>query len=369
MSASVPSFPQPWDAVALALLFALLAGVAIWPGRRAFAAGACGAFIALFLQDQNRLWPSYYQFCVMLAVLATWDSRNLHGDARRVLTALQLIVAAIYFWAGVHKLNGHFFTEEFPWFMKPVFSWLSFTPSRLSLWAAAAAALEALVGVGLVTRRFRAVSLAAATAMHALIFVCIGPLRDHWNNGSWLWGQTVFLQLCTLYYGAAPVNWRALLVSINRRNELLGLACVALIGATPFFNGLNCWDSALSFNVYSGNKDYGEIHMLPGMQKHLPPALRKFVKVRSDREVLDTYAWALDEFHANPYPETRILKALMARVGEYLPPRSACLFVRRKASWLAPKRDAVYDFEGREIVDLAGYLQQSPAVADAIPER
>ena len=121
------------------------------------------------------------------------------------------------------------------------------------------------------------------------------------------------------------------------------LLAVVFIGAMPALNNLNRWDSALSFNVYTGNVDYAEIHLTPEVVEELPDEIAEFVAVENDRAVLSLIQWAQNEFQANPYPETRIFKAIYRKVRSYVPPDSAYLLVREKAGWHAPKRIVRYE--------------------------
>ena len=58
----VPAFPHPMDEFFRAWLVAVLLAVAIRPRSKIWTALALVTFAILFLQDQNRLWPSFYQF-------------------------------------------------------------------------------------------------------------------------------------------------------------------------------------------------------------------------------------------------------------------------------------------------------------------
>jgi hypothetical protein len=336
----VPPFPWPWDAAVLGVLATALIGLALRPRANPLVWAALGVFAVLFAQDQNRMWPSFYQFaCFLLIRSGLRDS----SDAPRVVQGLRFVAAATYFWGGVHKLNPYFFREEFPWFVEPLTRWTPGVDPALPALGAAAAVLETLMGIGLLTTRWRRVALAEAMVMHALILVCIGPLRDHWNDSSWVWGQAAAVQTWILFYAAPPFQWSALVAGSGWR-RVPTIAAVLLVGALPALNLCNRWDSALSFNVYTGNVHQAEIRLLPAGAKRLPPALQQFVTWRDDCAVLHLNQWTLSEFNANPYPENRIFLAVFRRVGEYVPPGTAALFVREKWGWLTPRRLFRYEY-------------------------
>ncbi|MEX2168172.1 MAG: hypothetical protein WD851_02590 [Pirellulales bacterium] len=337
----VPAFPYPFDWFALGLFVALLLAVVIQPRSRIGVALVLAIFVILFLQDQSRQWPSFYQFFFLFLILVTYRSRAGASDAHRVLAGMRFILAAIYFWSGVQKLNPHFFNEEFPWLLEPLTGLLPFNLPFLPALGILAAVVEVLIGIGLLTNRFRNVALYDAMLMHLLIFFCIGPFRGNWNNSSWMWSLTTAVQVWVLFYKAPAFDFKTMFGAPSFYNIPQALA-VVFIGILPVLNNVNRWDSALSFNVYTGNVSYAEIHMRPEVVSQLPSELLPFVRVQPDRAVLNLNAWTLDEFNANPYPETRIFKAVLRKVCSYLPADAAVLYVEEKAGWFFAKTTRRY---------------------------
>jgi hypothetical protein len=105
---------------------------------------------------------------------------------------------------------------------------------------------------------------------------------------------------------------------------------------------VNRWDSALSFNVYTGNVSHGQIRMHPDVAPRLPAELSPFVTERDGWAVLDLNAWTLREFNANPYPEKRIFKAVLDTICSHVPDRSVRLFLTEKSGWFFPKSTHQY---------------------------
>jgi len=338
----VPAFAEPFDRLFL-LATASLAALLAVPWRPATVARwLLGAFALLFLQDQSRLWPSFYQFFLLLLILGGSRASSTSGAAERVLNGLRFVVAATYFWSGVQKLNTHFFHEEFPWFVAPLVGPLPALAPLLPMLGAAAAVLETLIGVGLLTRRLRRAALLEAFAMHAVILACIGPLRDNWNNSSWIWSLTAAVQAGVLFWKAPPFSLRSMFGGPARANVPQAAAFV-LAGLMPVLNNFNLWDSALSFNVYTGNVHQAEIRLLPEGAAQLPEELHKFLRPGEGCSILSLNAWTLSEFHANPYPENRVFHAVFRAICSRVPPETAALFVREKSSWLAPRRILRYE--------------------------
>ncbi len=348
----VPSLTYPFDYALLGLLVALLLGIVVRPRSRVLIALVLAAFGVLFLQDQSRLWPSFYQFFLLLVLLVSYRRQEGVAGDERILAGLRFVVAMLYFWGGVQKLNPHFFYDEFPWFVEPVVQLLPFDKSLLPTVAVLAALFEVLIGVGLLTTRLRPIALAGAMLMHLLIFFSIGPLRDNWNNSSWLWGLTVAAQTWTLFWQAPTFRFKTMFAATRFQNAPQWLVLL-LVGILPALNNFNRWDSALSFNVYSGNVDYAEIHMSPHVVALLPEQIADRVDVGFGKAVLVLNKWSLHEFDANTYPETRIFKAVFREVGSFLPKGSAQMYVREKAGWFFPKRIDRYELTSGGEVELS----------------
>jgi hypothetical protein len=206
----VPPFPWPLDLFVLALLVGLLVGLVARPLSWPLAAAVVGLFALLFAQDQSRLWPSFYQFFLLLLLLLAHRPGGGEPAAARTLHGMRFVLAAVYFWGGVQKLTPHFFREEFPWFIRPLTDLLPFEVPGLPVLGMAAAVGEALVGIGLLTRRFRGLALGEALLMHAVILVCIGPLRGDWNDSAWIWSQSSAVLVWLLFRGAAPFRFATL---------------------------------------------------------------------------------------------------------------------------------------------------------------
>lgn len=347
----VPALPFPFDFALLGVLVGLLVGVVVRPRSKPLIVLVLAVFGLLFLQDQSRLWPSFYQFGFLFFLLAARRRGEGDDEDGRTLASMRFVVAMVYFWGGVQKLNPHFFTQEFPWFVDPVTQLLPVDASLLPSLAVLAAVLEVAIGVGLLTRRLRPVALVGAVLMHLLILLSIGPLRDNWNNSSWMWGMTVAAQTGALFFRAPAFSFRAMFAAPRFRNAPQWLA-VLLIGIMPVLNNVNRWDSALSFNVYSGNVDFAEIHLRTGVVPQLPDEIATLVDIRFGGAMLVLNKWSLQEFNANTYPETRVFKALFRKVAAYLPDGTAELYVEEKAGWFFPKRIDRYEINDRGQVTL-----------------
>jgi hypothetical protein len=165
----------------------VLAGATLVSARpQKFIFSFLGVVIVFCLLDQIRLQPWIYQFGFLLAALAlfSWDSDDVEGR-EQALNIARLIVATTYIFSGLQKLNFNFINIDFPWIVEPITD--AFPAARGALYALGVAApfIQVGFGVGLLTRKFRRVSLILAVSMHAFILAMFGPFGHNWNDVVW----------------------------------------------------------------------------------------------------------------------------------------------------------------------------------------
>lgn len=330
----IPGFPtlhSPADLILLLVFCVVLFGILVRPGSRKLLWTAFGILVFFFLQDQNRMWPSFYEyfFLLLLLLAPTLKNESMESEesaATRVLNACRFVLAAVYFWSGFQKLNVHFFHEQFPWFIKPLVSSFHLDQNTLALLGILAALAQILFAIGLLTRRFRNFALAEAMAMHVLIFFLIGPFRGNWNDSAWIWGLATGVLVFILFYKAPVFDPKT----------MRGIAYAPVfifIGIMPFFNNINLWDSALSFNVYTGNVTRGTLYVGDELVRTLPDDLIPFLTPAPGGQYFDIAAWTASEFNANPYPEKRTYATVLKKICSYTKSTSTVLVLREKSSW------------------------------------
>ena len=143
-----------------------------------------------------------------------------------------------------------------------------------------------------------------------------------------------------LVHAAPPFDVRQLVAASPLRCLPQALA-VVFVGLMPVLNNVNRWDSALSFNVYTGNVSQGFVLMAPEAAARLPAEITRHVARQGEWAVLDVGAWSMAEFHAGAYPEDRVFRAIFAAICGRLGDPAARLLVIRKADWFGPKQPTV----------------------------
>jgi hypothetical protein len=110
----IPELPKPFDAGLLLISAAALVW-AVWrPDDKRIALVWIAAAIVLVLQDQTRLQPWFVEYGLIFFAV-TIPQKNT-----KALNACRLVIVAIYFWSGVHKMNTYFAGAVFRQLLAPL---------------------------------------------------------------------------------------------------------------------------------------------------------------------------------------------------------------------------------------------------------
>ena len=297
---AVPPLPYPADYALLGLFVALVTSVGIARGRAVgwLAAGALALTAFLVLGDTSRLQPWFYQYSFMLAACCLYGwGRICAPDA---LNACRLIVVATYFWSGLQKANASFVQVTYPWLVGPLTARLpDWVSSALLSGAYAVPGLEAAIGVGLLTRRFRKSAVVGALLMHAFIMLCLGPLGNEQNTVVWPWNFAMSAFVLILFWKAPDDPSPSTILKPGRNlspSSALRAAVLVLFAFMPLFDFFGLWDSYLSSNLYSGTSRQGYVLEWDGAD---------WQETR-----IGLLSW--QELNTPAYPEERVLKNVFA---------------------------------------------------------
>jgi len=261
----------------------------------AFGLFACTVFWVL--QDLLRFQPYTYMyvFTILLAVFF----------ASHALNALKIMVASVYLWAGVHKLNATFFLDLFPGLIKPFYTF----PKEPSLLAALIALAIFTVplfeaGIGLLLLFFprqRRPTILMAFIMLVVVLVCLGFDGNTWNLIVWPWNIYLFLLVFILLSKSAAIDKK-----VQFGFDTARLATIALFSIAPALALFGWGHSYPSFKLYSGNTKRAEVmfsenETLTG----LPNNLRQLVGRARTLPLVD---WTAHEFELVVYPETYVFR-------------------------------------------------------------
>ena len=261
----------------------------------AFGLFACTVFWVL--QDLLRFQPYTYMyvFTILLAVFFVSHALN----------ALKIMVASVYMWAGVHKLNATFFLDLFPGLIEPFYTF----PKEPSLLAALIALAIFTVplfeaGIGLLLLFFprqRRPTILMAFIMLVVVLVCLGFDGNTWNLIVWPWNIYLFLLVFILLSKSAAIDKK-----VQFGFDTARLATIALFSIAPALALFGWGHSYPSFKLYSGNTKRAEVmfsenETLTG----LPNNLRQLVGRARTLPLVD---WTAHEFELVVYPETYVFR-------------------------------------------------------------
>ncbi len=305
----LPQIPYPFDYACLAALAVLLVFIASSSAPKIYLLSFLTLLAVLALLDQCRWQPWAYQYSLMLAALAVfyWKGGKT-SDENAALNICRLIVASIYFYSGLQKLNPTFAAHVFPHLLG---NKGTVATALVRVLAIIPALAEASIGMGLATKRFRNLAVLAAIVMHLFILTKYGPFGYNYNTVVWPWNLAMIAFDVILFwktdFSFAEVLWR--------NPFAFQKAILVLVLIMPFFSFFGWWDSYPSWSLYSGNVDGANIFCSDAVAAKLPGYLQKYIThIGSNKNRLDMRDWTMGELNVPGYPESRVYRLIAADV-------------------------------------------------------
>ena len=292
-----------------AALFALAALAVAVPKAQWPLAGFLAIVAAFCLADQTRWQPWVFQYAFLLAVIALGQFRSAEPDSeQRTLNVARLVVALTYIFSGLQKINLNFMENEFPWVITPITHLFPSTGAFLDAFGFAVPFIQVVFGAGLLTRRYRRISLISAVAMHAFILTMFGPLGLNWNDVVWPWTATMAVFDVLLFSRRADFSWQDVVWNGRDPRHVAAVVLFAVLPALSFFN---LWDSYLSSALYSGNLTEAQIYFSDvGAASASSEIKARLVHTSPNTNVLSLQRWAIEDLNVTPYAETRVFKTI-----------------------------------------------------------
>ena len=331
-----PILPAPWDKCLYALmLLSLVAAVRFY--RPAIITFLVASFFA-YCGDQNRGQPWLYMYWVML-LLSLFPAPS-------ATAANRLIIATVYFWGGIQKLNARFFEVTPQWFVAPANNWHLPTTAidLLKLSVQSAPFVEIAIATLLWCPKLRRVALVLTVLTHTFALIFLGPLGHNYNWVVWPWNLAMIALVFGLFSGGKlfePTTTPAIspnklkpdsrtkqsrhsnttqpsdrsflqtLRELQRsRPALLLVAAIALL---PILSYSGRWDSYFSFSLYSENLAVANIFVTENFRDNLPSNLKRHAQKFSQAYdpqhqgplTFSFTAWGYEEMHVPPISEPR----------------------------------------------------------------
>ncbi|MCC7038273.1 MAG: hypothetical protein IT560_13355 [Alphaproteobacteria bacterium] len=247
----VAGLPPSVNIFLYGLMLAVCGLLCVLPEQRRWGALVAPAFIYFVLQDQLR--GQFYLYMYVFALVACAAAPKRVEDKH--LDAVRLMLAGVYIWAGVYKLNAIFITQVFPWFVAPFFPF----PEAAKVIGFAVPFLESAVGLLLFFPRWRWLSQILAFCMLTVVLQSIGPLGH--NQALPVWPANVYMDALVIFLFIG--NRRALvykpplhIAAAALFIALPALGCVKQMGPHPTFQ-LYCGCVPLAQVEFARGEDFG----------------------------------------------------------------------------------------------------------------
>lgn len=307
--------PFPLDYLVFALLLLLLIGIIFRARPRKLIVSFVALVVLLCLCDQTRWQPWCYQYVFMSLALACYSWRaDDEGGRESALDACAFVLAGIYFWSGLQKVNFAFTEELFPSLVEPYVRYLPASFGAASRWVAPLVPLAEMgVGVGLLSRKFRTQAICLALALHLSVLILFVPVRR--NTTVWPWNVAMMCFVVILFWHRQLPTLKQTLAC---KRQVLTKLAVLLFWVMPVFNFFGYWDAYLSSSLYSGKTMYGYIHISAEVKERLPPVAQSYTRARADGQLfVDVTRWSFGELNIPPYPAERVYKNISNKICAY----------------------------------------------------
>jgi hypothetical protein len=304
--AGLPHFVSAYDFVISIVLVGGLILAAIMRRPVPYLLASALLTLLLIVLDQMRLQPWVFQYGVMLALLtpALGGATN-QRLVEAALAANQIVLATLYFWSGLQKLNWSFAHEVVPALFES--TGLRLSQFYLSRIAVAIAICETLIGIGLLIRKTRQAAVIFACITHVivlgtLVFSGRNTVVRPWNVAMILLTAIVFWRNKAAPFGYLIGGWG----SVRVRHHWPKLAML-ICGLLPALSFIGWWDLYLSAALYSGNTPIAVMRISESLRDQLPSEVKEHVfKTSRGDLMLPFYEWSLAELNVPPYPEIRV---------------------------------------------------------------
>ncbi|CAN5617679.1 hypothetical protein BH20ACI4_BH20ACI4_23740 [soil metagenome] len=309
----VPLFfevPILFDQILTIILIVSLISLIFFQKLKIFLMTAIVSLILLIIFDQMRLQPWVYQYLLLLVIFALTDDEP---HSNQMLGLAQIVIAGLYFWSGVQKLNFTFAYETLPILLAPLQNLFPSIRLPFVFLGISIALLEILIGIGLFFRKTRTPAVYFAAAMHAAILILL--IAKNYNSIVWIWNATLILIVVVSFWQSENSIKQTIKTAFDWKGKF-AKSIVAASVLLPVLSFWNLWDMYLSGALYSGNVEIAVIKINEDLFNDLPPKARQvvFQTQNTGDKILPLFEWSIAELNVPVYPENRIFKQITRQV-------------------------------------------------------
>lgn len=298
--------PAPYDYLHLIVLLGLL--VFSFNSQKKYPAILLILFsVYLCFDDQNRLQPWFYNYILILFILLFYKNRvDEPNNYTTVFISLQLLIALIYIFSGIQKMNAAFVPDTFKWMVSSFNTILSKRQlNMVTKFGYIVPYFELGMGVGLLIKPLRFIIIPIAIIMHVVILIMLGPAGNDFNSVVWPWNIIMIVLVLLLF--ANVEQERFFDISFLFKGVSFYIV-ITLMLIFPIFSLKNQYDSYLSSSLYSSNLNDCQLIVSNKAYHNLPHYIRRYCTTNENHNVLYIKKWAVDELNVPCVPEYRIFK-------------------------------------------------------------
>ena len=224
--------------------------------------------IGLYLIDLHLLQPWLWMTMSFLLMLIPFAKRYYYyQNLSTILKSMQIYVALIYIFSGMHKINPYYLDLSVEFYLRPLTGYLWQIRDEILKVFSISAYVEIALGIGLLFSLISPWVKFALIAMHLFVLAMLGPFGLNFNPTLWPWNIQLILLLLVLFprnQEPFKVKWR---IFINTRpfNYIL-VGSILLFALTK----LNLANPYTSFDLYSGTNFYPNAKVLKNDVKQIP---------------------------------------------------------------------------------------------------
>lgn len=300
----IPQFQHPFDYILAGFAAVLLICIAVMRSPQKLIILFVCVAVFMMLQDQNRLQPWFYQYVLMFFILSFFNFRC--DDTRKqtsIVIIFKVMIAAVYFWSGLQKLNPNFLADTFPWLMEPVTNHMAAgSIEHFRFLGYSFPLIETATGICLLIPSLQKLAVMSAIIMHLFILFILSPLGHNYNPVVWPWNVAMILLVLLLFYNEVRFGMVDLTNAFTYHSVKIVFVLFVMM---PLLNFFNLWDSYLSHNLYSGNTSGGVIYVSDSVESKLPAAVKPYCLGDMNQNQITIKYWCMMEMGVPAYPEKR----------------------------------------------------------------
>ena len=303
------------------------------PKPKTFLLIIIASILLLFFFDQMHLQPWAYEYLLIFTVYFwhDWESED-ESASNRTIGLVQIIIAGIYCWSGLQKLNFNFSHDILPSLFIPIQNLFPSFQPPFGFLGIAIPVSEFLIGCGLFFRKTRNIAVGLAVSMHLIILSLL--ISKNYNSIVWFWNLTLIFANIFAFWKSDISLKEVLQIEKYSKRKLIVLAVISL----PILNFFGYWDSFLSGAYYSGNTEIPAIYINDEVFEKLPPTAKSsvFQTKTTNKKILPPFEWSIADTNAPVYLEERVFRQVTLEVCKLTTDKDNVELIIRK-------RPAIFD--------------------------